>query len=361
MGNNRRKLKRNAVHFFVFCVLVFGLANEVKSKEKILTVDVEITAPCVMHYNGTYTGFDIELWEEIAQELKLAFTYNETDLKGIFADLVGGKADVAFSCITVTNEREKIVDFSHHYFDSGLRILVSSKTTHGTFRPFKSLLSPFVLTALIYLVLFIFIAGNILWFVERGHFHVSQKYFPGIFDAIWFVVVTMATVGYGDVVPRKWFGRLVSIFVMVLGIGFFGWVVAQLSSALTLQKLHSDIEHPRDLRERVVATVEGTTSVPTLHKLGAIVKPTKTIEDAYRLLLEKKVEAVVFDSPAILYFERNDGAGKVKAVGPLFDIQYYGFLFPQGSELRESVNRALLKLRKNGIYDRLYRKWFGSG
>jgi ABC-type amino acid transport substrate-binding protein len=54
------------------------------------------------------------------------------------------------------------------------------------------------------------------------------------------------------------------------------------------------------------------------------------------------------------------GLGKVSVVGPLFDIQYYGFLFPQGSELREPVNRALLKLRTNGIYDKLYSKWFGS-
>ena len=79
----------------LLCVLVFSLANEVKSKEKSLTVAVEITAPCVMHYNNTYTGFDIELWEEIAQELELRFAYNETDLKGIFTDLVEGNADVA--------------------------------------------------------------------------------------------------------------------------------------------------------------------------------------------------------------------------------------------------------------------------
>ena len=53
----------------MFCILVFGLASEVESTEARLTVDIEITAPCVMHNNNTYTGFDIELWEEIAQEL----------------------------------------------------------------------------------------------------------------------------------------------------------------------------------------------------------------------------------------------------------------------------------------------------
>jgi hypothetical protein len=39
-----------------------------------LTEDVEITAPCVMHHKSTYTGFGIELWEEIARELELAFS-----------------------------------------------------------------------------------------------------------------------------------------------------------------------------------------------------------------------------------------------------------------------------------------------
>jgi glutamine transport system substrate-binding protein len=80
---------------FVLSVLALGLVRTVESQEKPLVVDIEITAPCVMESNSTYTGFDIELWEEIAQELELAFTYNETDLKGIFTDLVEGNADVA--------------------------------------------------------------------------------------------------------------------------------------------------------------------------------------------------------------------------------------------------------------------------
>ena len=43
------------------------------------------------------------------------------------------------------------------------------------------------------------------------------------------------------------------------------------SSAITVQRLHADIINPADLRNRVVATVEFTPSVPTLNKLGAIV------------------------------------------------------------------------------------------
>lgn len=167
----------------VLCVLVFGLADEADSTEETLTVDVEITAPCVMHDNSMYTGFDIELWEEIAQDLDVAFTYNETDLKGIFRDLVEGTADVAFSCITVTSDRERIVDFSHHYLDSGLHIMVLNKTKFSLAESVKSIYSPIVMKSLAYIGLFIIICGHVFWWVERGHKYINTQYFPGIFQA----------------------------------------------------------------------------------------------------------------------------------------------------------------------------------
>jgi len=157
-----------------------------------------------------------------------------------------------------------------------------------------------------------------------------------------------------------WVGRLMALFVMVIGIGFFGWTIAQLSSAITLQKLHTDITDKQDLRNRLVATVEGITSLTALEKLGAVVVPAKSIDQAFQKLIKDEVNAVVFDSPTILYYAHNEAAGKVAVVGNLFDLQYYGFLFPQGSTLRELVNRELLKLRKNGQYDRIFHKWFGS-
>jgi ABC-type amino acid transport substrate-binding protein len=173
-------------------------------------------------------------------------------------------------------------------------------------------------------------------------------------------MVTMTTVGYGDIVPRKWVGRVMAFLVMLIGISFFGWAIAQLSSVITLQKLHSDITDKQDLRNKIVATVAGTTSIDALDELGAIIVPVKVIDHAIEKLLKHEVDAVVFDSPTILYYAHNEKPGKVAVVGNIFDTQYYGFLFPQGSELREPVNRALLKLRKNGQYDRIFNKWFGS-
>jgi ABC-type amino acid transport substrate-binding protein len=360
MGNTKLNLPKITLHHLILFLLVVGLAKEVWPKDQNFIVAVEVTAPCVMHADSGYTGFDIELWEAIARDLDWAYTYYETDLKGIFTDLVAGKADVAFSCITVTDEREKLIDFSHHYLDSGLRIMVLSKAKFSLTAALKSIYSPIVVKYLTYIGLFIIICGHIFWWVERGHKYISTKYLPGIFQAYWYVLVTMTTVGYGDIVPRKWIGRVMAFLVMIIGIGFFGWTIAQLSSAITLQKLHSEIRDPLDLRDRLVGTVADTTSVAALEKLGAFVIPAKTIDQAYEKLLNNEVDALVFDAPTILYYARNKGAGSVSVVGPLFDIQYYGFLFPQGSHIRESVNRALLKLRRNGTYNKLHNKWFGS-
>ena len=53
------------------------------------------------------------------------------------------------------------------------------------------------------------------------------------------------------------------------------------------------------------------------------------------------------------------GNDAVTVVGPLIEQQDYGIAFPAGSELRESVNRALLRLKESGTYDRIYNQWFG--
>ena len=357
---NRTSSVRTFLWLFISILMALYDVTEAKSQEKILTVAVKDLPPCVMEAENRYTGFDVELWEQIAKDLKLEFNYRLTDQWRIFSDLVEGKADVAFSCMPITHEFEETVDFSHHYIESGLRILVLNKSTFSMKQTLKSFFSAPVLAVLGALLVFIIICGNAVWWVEKGSRIISNRYLPGIFDAFWYVFVTMTTVGYGDVVPRKFFGRLISLFIMFIGIGFFGWAIAQFSSVITVQRLHSDIVSPQDLRNRIVATVEFTTGVPTLNKIGAIVLPVAKIDEAYALLLAEKVDAVVFDSPSILHYERHEGAGKVKAVGPLFDIQYYGFMFPEGSELREPVNRTLLKLKENGIYEGIHDKWFGK-
>lgn len=124
---------------------------------------------------------------------------------------------------------------------------------------------------------------------------------------------------------------------------------------------NKDIRSVDDLKDKVVATKLGTTSVDFLKSV-----PTKEVkllpntDNLFMELVSGGADAVFFDSPPLLYYAQNEGKGKVKTVGPLYAGQSYGIAFPQGSELRDQVDVALLKLMETGKYDELYKKWFGT-
>ncbi|XNM44103.1 transporter substrate-binding domain-containing protein [Escherichia coli] len=74
-----------------------------------------------------------------------------------------------------------------------------------------------------------------------------------------------------------------------------------------------------------------------------------------------RADAVLHDTPNILYFIKTAGNGQFKAVGDSLEAQQYGIAFPKGSdELRDKVNGALKTLRENGTYNEIYKKWFGT-
>ena len=49
-------------------------------------------------------------------------------------------------------------------------------------------------------------------------------------DAMWWAAATVTTVGYGDLYPITWEGRLVALILMVVGIGVVGTVTASIAS-----------------------------------------------------------------------------------------------------------------------------------
>ncbi|MEH6562549.1 MAG: transporter substrate-binding domain-containing protein [Marinobacter sp.] len=73
---------------------------------------------------GEMIGFDMEIIAEVAERAGFDYKINTMDFNGIIPALQTGNVDIAIAGITITDEREKIVDFSDPYYDSGLRILI---------------------------------------------------------------------------------------------------------------------------------------------------------------------------------------------------------------------------------------------
>jgi len=84
--------------------------------------------------------------------------------------------------------------------------------------------------------------------------HGVNKAIENPFDALWWGVVTLTTVGYGDVTPVTTEGRIAAMALMLLGIGLFGAITATITSyLLSRESVHDpDLSLAGDL-ERLAA------------------------------------------------------------------------------------------------------------
>ena len=74
--------------------------------------------------NKGIVGFDIDLMNAIAKEMKLEIEFKNTAWDGIFAGLETGDYDAIMSAVTITDERKEKYDFSDPYINAGQAIIV---------------------------------------------------------------------------------------------------------------------------------------------------------------------------------------------------------------------------------------------
>jgi ABC-type amino acid transport substrate-binding protein len=68
------------------------------------------------------------LWEKIAEEMGVEYELDiVVTIENLLAAVAHGEADLAIAGICLTSEREKYLDFSHPFFQSGLQIMISSE------------------------------------------------------------------------------------------------------------------------------------------------------------------------------------------------------------------------------------------
>jgi polar amino acid transport system substrate-binding protein len=75
-------------------------------------------------------GFDIDLFNAVAEAGGFTIEFQNTAWDGIFAGLAAGKYDAIISSVTITDERKKEMDFSQPYINAG-QILVVPEEMRG--------------------------------------------------------------------------------------------------------------------------------------------------------------------------------------------------------------------------------------
>jgi len=123
----------------------------------------------------------------------------------------------------------------------------------------------------------ILVGGFGVFLAEHGHPGANITQFG---DALWWAVVTVATVGYGDYYPVTVVGRIIAIIMMIMGVGIFALMVATFAKR-RLQKAESKL---------------GSVTKPDLNLVGQETKTTiKTKVDGIETLTEEDFDTLIVE------------------------------------------------------------------
>ncbi len=168
----------------------------------------------------------------------------------------------------------------------------------------------------------------LLWYATAGflYFELPGKPDLGWLDGLWWSLVTMATVGYGDLFPVTAGGRyLVGIPTMVFGIGFLGYLISEIAGSL----IESRSRRLRGMAELVLRNHILIVNYPRLDTL-------------LRLLAELRSDHATRDSEIVLVDER------LEELPP--ELVQPDFHFVKGDPTREEVlGRACIRGASHAI------------
>ncbi len=338
-----------------------GHANEPAGQS--LVIATKVSPPfAIKEPDGRWTGISIELWERVTEELELPPpSYREMTLDQMFTALERGEVSAAVAAISVTPEREKRVDFSHPYHNTGLGVAVSAKHSGGLWSTLLSrLLTWKALAVLAGSVLWLVLIGAIFWLAERRANPLYKDAGPrkGIGLGIWWALTVL--LGNKGVLPTSPISRVLAFGGMLTSVLLLVTVTGAIASYLTVSQLDSLIRQPQDLRHLRVVAPADTTSADFLREMRVSYAPVADAAAGMDSVARGRADAVVHDAPVLKYFANTTYLNRLTVLPLIFRRQEYAIALPRGSELRKPINEALLRLRQQPWWDELLHRYLGT-
>ena len=353
-------MKRSAVAVGLLLGLQFLLPPLMA---RTLKVGVSGSAPFVIQEEGGSSGISLQVWRRIAEDNNLSYRLIQqaTPQKGILA-LNDGEIDLLVGPISVTPDRLNLpgVDFTQPYFIGKKGILLPLKPSTLLNR-LQVFLGWAVLSSVLVLITVLLVVGSLIWLAERrsNSEQFPAQPLPGIAKGMWFALVTLTTVGYGDKAPITRIGRGLTAIWMVTSLIAVSSLTASLASAFTLflsGDTNDSITDPAQLSGQRAAVLEGTSGAELARQRNMRIVPAKTLTAAIDHVLMDRAEAVIFDRPAIRFHLKNNPELAVQLAPFTLAEQTYGFAFRTGDPLRTPLNISILKLQRSGAVEAISKR-----
>lgn len=334
----------------VISTLILWVNTGVAEEQPHYNIGIKHSGPFAHRYvNEDWGGISVELVKRLSE--RLGFTYEFVGIDNVtelLAKAETGEVDLSIGAISMTEDRERRVDFSHPFFTTTQGILVKQNGND------LLLLIGEMSIWVVYLVVYLLIAG---W--------LAAKIDPT--DAIntteigtWFVWVTTTTVGYGDFAPKCMRTRIFAGLVMFISLFGVSAFTAKMASILTVDRLAENIVTLADLNKSKVVVIKGTTTDYLLNLLEIKRDYVKTPGEGVAMVSDGKAKAFVYDKAMLDYLVQKEDNTSLSVQPVNRGLERYAIAFPTGSKLREPVNVAILSIIDSPEWKQLTAQYFGN-
>jgi len=361
------KMKRFLI-LIIFLTAVYGGiapagAREVTSPTAANKIVVGITddPPCTYkNAQGQWTGLSVELWQQVARDLKLDYTYKELSLQEVLTALRQGTIDFTIDALYVTAEREEQFDYSIPFGKSRLAIAIRPDAgDHPWLVAVKIFFSWGTLKVIAVLAVILFCLGFLFWLIEhKGNPEpFGQGTLRGIGAGIYWVGSTLASGVCFGISLKSVSGRILGLIWMLICALALSAFIASLTSSLFSMRQAEQVYTAEKLRSMHLGTEALEPSAKLLESMGGRATYFVDNDDGLDALLAKKIDGYVYDEVTLHYYAENKYRDRIVLRPTALKGLTIAFAMPKNSPLRKPVNVALLKIMEEPMWESLLSRY----
>lgn len=310
--------------------------------------------------SGQWSGLVVELWQEVAERMGIAYELVGYDPPDQILDLLNqGELDVLAAAVPITLNSVQAIEFSSPFLSKGYSIATVPRKNARWIDTLAGPLAHRLQDVLLALVTLFVVASLAIWWIERhrnpAHFGGSMT--SGLGNGLWWTATTMSTVGYGDRTPVTIAGRIVAVLVMLLSVLLVSVFTGIIASRLTVVELQPRITGIADLAHLRVGVMRGSPMNEFLSQRSIPYTTFSDIERGVSTLLEGNFDAILGGEAELRYLADTRYEGRLVVVPGAIDQGFVAFGLRTGSPLRRDINAALLRVLESDEWQRLRQEY----
>jgi polar amino acid transport system substrate-binding protein len=348
---------------FFFCVANVRAEGVTASKnilERPLVVGITNDPPFTIKVQeGVWEGLNVEIWNYLAREMNVSFVLKEFEPAEMVRRLGAGEIDLTICSLYVSADRARIFDFSVPIGSSRVALAtLPDKIEHPVWGALRIFLSWGTVKVVASLAFLLFLAGLVVWLIERKRNPESFGGGPirGLISGVYWVGSTLASGVCVGINLKSLPGRIVGLLWMFICALVLSAFVAGLTSSLTLTRLNRSID-AKALRSLRLGAISGSIYAATLNKMHIRYRSFQGLDDALKAVLDNSIDGLLYGETTLRYYTQRDYRKRLSVYPIAYRRLPYAFGIAPGSPLHKPLNVALLKFMEDPLWEPLLERF----